>query len=44
MIDPLPGWEALPAAPYRFPGDNLHYTAAGAELLAGVVATQVPPE
>lgn len=38
VLDPLPAWAEDDPEPFRFPGDNLHYTAYGAERLAAEVA------
>lgn len=39
VIEPLEAWRGGDPTPYRFPGDNLHYTAAGSRALGEVVAT-----
>ncbi|MEL6343046.1 MAG: SGNH/GDSL hydrolase family protein [Myxococcota bacterium] len=41
VIDPLEVWRGGDPAPYRFPGDNLHYTPYGAEQLAEIIAQRL---
>lgn len=41
VVEPLDAWRGEDPTPFRFPGDNLHYTAAGTRRLADVVARAV---
>ena len=38
ILDPLARWAGEEPAPFRFPGDNLHYTAWGTRRLARLIA------
>jgi hypothetical protein len=42
VMDPLPEWRGTDPAPYRFPGDNLHYTPEGMRRLAAFTARSWP--
>ncbi len=43
VVEPLEAWRGEDPTPFRFPGDNLHYTEHGTERLAAVIATALLP-